>query len=400
MARKNTIGLGLFVVTALIATSATAQKKYGPGVSDTEILLGQTMPYSGPVSAIGTLGRAMEAYFDKVNSEGGINGRKIRLLSRDDAYSPPKTVEQTRRLVEQDGVLAIVGNVGTATNGAIQKYLNNNRVPQLFISSGAAPDPVNAPWTMGWLPTYASEARIYARYILDNHPTAKIAILFQQDDYGRDFLKAFLEALGSRADAMVVSKIPYQVTEPTIDSQLVNLRSSGADVLFSISTQKFTSQAIRKIHELKWDALVMVPSVSSSIAAVFGPAGLDNAKGVVSALLQKDPVDPAWNDDDGKRDWVSWMEKFYPKGDRADRGNVAGYTVAQLVVEVLTRCGDDLSRENVMQQAKNLRDLQLPMVLAGITADTSPTDYQPFKKLRLHRFDGNSWVPLGAPVGE
>ena len=400
MVRETIIGLTICAITSFIGTGAVAEKKYGPGVSDTEILLGQTMPYSGPVSAVGTFGKAMDAYFAKVNSEGGVNGRKIRLLSRDDAYSPPKTVEQTRRLVEQDGVLAIVGNVGTATNGAIQKYLNSNQVPQLFISSGGQPDPINSPWTMGWLPTYASEARIYAKYILDNRPNAKIAILFQQDDYGRDFLKAFVEALGIRADKMVVSKLPYQVTDPTIESQLVSFRSSGADVFFSISTHKFTSQAIRKIHELNWDPLVIVPSVSSSIEAVFKPAGLDNARGIVSGLLQKDPTDPAWDNDQGKKDWVSWMESYYPSGDRADRGNVAGYTIAQLVVEVVKSCGDDLTRENVMKKATNLRDVKFPMVLPGITATTGPSDYQPFKKLQLHRFDGKSWNSLGAPTGD
>lgn len=397
---RKTIWFGLFAVAVIISGPATAQKKYGPGASDGEILLGQTMPYSGAVSAVGTLGKAMDAYLQKINSEGGINGRKIKLLSRDDAYSPPKTVEQTRRLVEQDEVLAIVGNVGTATNGAIQKYLNSKHVPQLFVSTGAEAQPANFPWTMGWLPPYTAEARIYARYVLENYPTAKIAILFQQDDYGKDFLKAFLEGLGSRANEMVVSKLSYQVTDPTIDSQLITLHGSGANVVFSISTHKFSSQAIRKIRELKWDPLLIVPNVSSSIAAVFRPAGLDNAKGVVSALLQKDPVDPKWDDDSGKQEWNSWMEKFYPGGDRADRGNVAGYTVAQLVVEVLRLCGDDLSRENVMAQAKNLRDVRLPMVLPGIVATTGADDYQPFKKLQLHRFDGNSWIPLGPPVGD
>jgi len=398
LVQKWIVGLVVCAVTALFATLAIADKKYGPGASDTEILLGQTMPYSGPVSAAGVIGKAMDAYFAKINSEGGVNGRKIRLLSRDDAYSPPKTVEQTRRLVEQDAVLAIVGNVGTATNGAIQKYLNNNHVPQLFISSGFQPDPTKSPWTMGWLPTYASEARIYANYILNNRPNAKIAILFQQDDFGRDSLKAFVDALGARADTMIVSKLSYHVTEPTVESQLVSLRSSGADVFFSISTHKFTSQAIRKVHELGWDPLMLIPSVSSSIEAVLKPAGLANATGTIAALLQKDPVDPAWDSDQGKRDWLSWMEKYYPNGDRADRGNVAGYTIAQLVVEVLKLCGDDLTRENVMKQAASLRGVQFPMILPGITANTDSTDYQPFKKLQLHRFDGRSWKPLSPPA--
>jgi branched-chain amino acid transport system substrate-binding protein len=379
-------------VSVIVVAHPTASAGAG------DIVLGQTMPYSGPVSAVGTLGKAMQAYFEKVNADGGVNGRKITLLSRDDAYSPPKTVEQTRRLIEQDEVLAIVGTVGSATNASVQKYLNQKKVPQLFVASGADPNPKEFPWTMGWLPSYAREGAIYGKFILAQHPDARIAILFQQDDYGREFLKGFTEALGSKADAMIAGKLAYQTSDPTIESQVITLRNSGANIFFSISTHRFTSQAIRKARELNWNATIIIPSVSASIEAVLKPAGLNNSNGVISGLLQKDPADPAWADDPAMKDWRSWMDKYYPAGDKADRGNVAGYTVAQLVIEVLKNCGSEITRENIMKQAADLHNLQLPMVLPGITASTTSDDYQPFGKVQLHRFDGRSWLPIAPPA--
>jgi len=385
---------------ALFAFPAAAQKHYGPGVTDTEITLGQTMPYSGPASAYGTIGKAEAAYFDMINAQGGVNGRKIKLISLDDGYSPPKTVEQTRRLVEQDNVLAVFGSLGTATNTAIQKYLNERKVPQVFLATGATKwgDPKRFPWTIGWQPPYQTEGHIYARYLLEHMPNARVAILYQNDDYGKDYVKGLTDGLGDKAKTMIVKEMSYEVSDPTDEPQVVALQSSGADVFFNVSTPKFAAQAIRKAHAIGWMPVQLLNSVSTSIAAVLKPAGLEASKGLISVQYAKAPTDPAWRDDPGYKDWLAWMDKYYPSGDKADGLNVGGYNAAQTMVQVLRQCGDDLSRENVMKQVANLHHLALPMLLPGITVDTSPTDWYPVKQEQLARFDGTTWVRFGEVV--
>jgi branched-chain amino acid transport system substrate-binding protein len=384
-------------VGVLLVSPAVAQQQYGPGVTDTEITLGQTMPYSGPASAYGTIGKAEAAYIDMINAQGGINGRKIKLISLDDGYSPPKTVEQTRRLVEEDHVLADFGSLGTATNTAIQKYLNEKKVPQLFIATGATKwgDPTHFPWTIGWAPTYQTEGRIYAQYLLGHMPNAKVAILYQDDDYGKDYVKGLVDGLGDKAKTMIVKEVSYEVTDPTDESQVIALQSSGADVFFNVSTPKFAAQAIRKAHAIGWTPLQLLNSVSSSVAAVLTPAGLEASKGLVTVRYFKDPTDPAWRNDPGYKDWLAWMNKYYPSGDKSDVLNVTGYSSAATMVQVLKQCGHDLTRENVMQQVANLHHLALPMLLPGITVDTSPTDWYPVKQEQLARFDGTTWVRFG-----
>src|SRR5579883_1446617 len=384
----------------LLAVSAVAAKQVHSeesGISASEIKIGQTMPYSGPLSAYSTLGKAMAAYFAKVNAEGGVNGRKIDLISLDDGYSPPKTVEQTRRLVERDQVLIIFGTLGTAPNAAIRKYLNGRKVPQLFVTSGASEDsnPARHPWTMAWLPSYALEGRIYGKYIQRERPAARIGVLYQNDDFGRDYLEGFTGGLGPSASKLIVDKLAYEVTDPTVTSQLIALQGRGVDTLFAIATPKFAAQAIRAVRELHWDPLLVVPTVSTSVVGVLKPAGFDNAKGVISATFLKDPTDSAWENDAGYRDFHAWMEKYFPDGDPANRSNVSGYTAAQMLVEVLRRCGDDLTRANVMKQATSLRDIALPMLLPGITVNTDPDHYTPIRQMQLERFDGKSWVRFG-----
>jgi branched-chain amino acid transport system substrate-binding protein len=335
---------------ALLVFPAAAQKQYGPGVTDTEITLGQTMPYSGSLSAYGSLGRAEAAYFDMINAQGGVNGRKIKLISLDDGYSPPKTVEQTRRLVEEDHVLAIFSTVGTPTNTATRKYLNEKKVPQIFLSTGATKwgDPKHFPWTIGWIPTYQTEGHIYAQYLLEHMPDAKVAILYQDDDYGKDYLKGFTDGLGDKAKTMIVKAVSYEATDPTDESQVVTLQSSGADVFFNVSSAKFAAQAIRKAHAIGWTPLQLLNSVSTSVAAVLKPAGLEASKGIITVRYIKDPTDSAWRDDPGYEDWLAWMNKYYPSGDKDDSLNVGGYSLAQTMVQVLKQCGDDLTRANVM----------------------------------------------------
>jgi branched-chain amino acid transport system substrate-binding protein len=385
---------------ALFAFPATAQKQYGPGVTNTEITLGQTMPYSGPASAYGTIGKAEAAYFDMINAQGGVNGRKIKVISLDDGYSPPKTVEQTRRLVEEDHVLAIFGSLGTPTNTAIHKYLNERKVPQIFISTGATKwgDPKHFPWTIGWQPTYQTEGHIYAQYLWEHMPNAKVAILYQDDDYGKDYLKGFTDGLGDKAKTMIVKEVSYEVTDPTDESQVVALQSSGADVFFNVSTPKFAAQAIRKAHAIGWAPVQLLNSVSTSISAVLKPAGLDASKGIITVRYIKDATDPTWRDDPSYKDWLAWMNKYYPSGDKDDAYNVNAYSVAQTMVQVLRQCGDDLTRENVMKQVANLHHLALPMLLPGITVDTSPTDWYPVKQEQLAKFDGTTWVRFGEVV--
>ncbi len=397
--RTKTLGAAA-LCGLLLALPAMAQKKYGPGVTDTEIKIGQTMPYSGPASAYGTIGKAEAAYFKMINAQGGINGRKINLISLDDAYSPPKTVEQTRRLVEQEGVLIDFSPLGTPTNTAIQKYLNTKKVPQLFVATGATKwgNPKENPWTMGWQPAYQVEGRIYAKYILEHMPDAKIAILYQNDDYGKDYVKGMKDGLGAKAATMIVKEASYETTDPTVDSQIVTLQASGANVFFNVTTPKFAAQAIRKAHELGWKPTHFLNSVSNSVGAVLTPAGLDASTGLITVEYLKDPTDPKWQNDPGLKQWVAWMDKYYPDGDKKDAFNVFGYSEAETMVQVLKQCGNDLTRENVMKQAASLHKLALPMLLPGITVNTSATDWYPVKQEQLAKFNGKTWELFGEVV--
>ena len=381
---------------------AYAQKKYGPGASDTEIKIGNTMPYSGPASAYGTVGRAMAAYFRTVNEQGGINGRRINFITLDDGYSPPRTVEQTRKLVEEEQVLLLAGDLGTPTNTAIHKYVNAKKVPHIFLNTGATKwgDPKSFPWTMGFNLNYQSEAGIYARYLLDTKPNAKVAILYQNDDYGKDYVKGFKEGLGDKAGSMIIAEASYEVTDPTIDSQIVTLKASGADTFFDVTTPKFAAQAIRKAHDIGWKPLHLLNYVSSSVGAVLTPAGLDKSVGLITAGYLKDPVDPQWKDDPGMKEYLAWLKKYYPEGDPKDGLNISGYMVAQAVVMVLRQCGDDLTRDNVMRQAANIKDVQGSLMLPGIKWNTSPTDYFLIEAGQLARFDGKEWVLFGKVIGK
>ena len=385
-----TVGLA-----AAVASPAAAQKKYDPGASDREIKIGNTAPYSGPVSVYGEIGKTFAAYFNKINAEGGINGRRITFISYDDAFSPPRTVEQTRKLVENDEVLFIFGALGTATNTAIQRYMNARKVPQLFVGGGATKwnDPQHFPWTMGFVPSYQSEARIYADYLLKNHPQGKVGILYQNDDYGKDYLKGLKDGLSGRMQ--IVAEVPYETTDPTVDSQIINIKASGADIFFNIALSKFATQAIRKVAELGWKPVHLLSSVSTSVGAVLKPAGLDNAKGVLSAQNFKDPTDPAWRDDAGYKEWSAFMDKHYPDSDKTSINTVLGLVEAQALVQVLKQCGDDLTRENVMKQAANLKNLELGMLLPGITVNTGANDFAPVKQMQMQRFNGESWELFG-----
>ncbi|HYM32110.1 MAG TPA: ABC transporter substrate-binding protein [Candidatus Cybelea sp.] len=397
--RLGPIMLGL--AACLGSGQALAAKAYDPGVTDREIKLGQTMPYSGPLSAYGTIGKATAAYFAKINADGGVNGRKITLVSLDDSYSPPKTVEQTRKLVEDEGVFLLFESLGTPTNVAVQKYLNAAKVPQLFLQSGANRwnDPKTYPWSIPGLPGYGAEARIYAKYVLANKPAAKIAVLYQNDDFGKDFLKGFRDGLGAEADRMIVASQTYETTDPSVDSQIIALAGSGADTFFSMSLQRQTSQGIRKASEVNWHPLHFIPLVSNSLRTVLTPAGVERAAGIVSTSIYKDPSDPKWQSDAEYQAWLDWMKRYYPEGSTVESLNVAAYTEAALMVEVLRRCGDELTRENAIRQATSLRDLKLPMLLPGISVTVTPDDYSPFRNFQMIRFDGSQWVPLGAPVG-
>jgi branched-chain amino acid transport system substrate-binding protein len=388
-----TIALGL----ALGTMPATAQKKYDTGASDTEIKIGNINPYSGPASAYGLIGKTIAAYFNKVNAEGGINGRKINFISYDDAYSPPKAVEQARKLVESDEVLLIFQSLGTPSNSAIQKYMNAKKVPHLFVATGATKwgDPKNFPWTMGWQPPYQSEARIYAKYLLEKFPNAKIGILYQNDDYGKDYVKGLKDGLGAKAATMIVSEQPYETSDPTVDSQIVNLKASGADVFFNVTTPKFAAQAIKKAAEIDWKPLHLLNNVSQSVGGVLKPAGLDNSKGILSSYYLKDATDPAWKDDAGYKDWLAFMGKYFPDGDKTSSFTVYGYTVAQTLVQVLKQCGDNLTRENVMKQAASLKNLELGMLLPGIKINTSASDFYPIKQMQMQRFTGERWESIG-----
>ena len=382
---------------ALAALPARAAKQYGPGVTDTEIKIGNTCFYSGPASSYGTIGKAETAYFKMLNDQGGVNGRKIIFLSYDDAYSPPKTVEQTRKLVEQDGVLLMLNPLGTPTNTAIQHYLNQKKVPQLFAATGATKwdDPKHFPWTMGWQPNYQMEGRAYAAYILEHKPDGKVGVLYQNDDFGKDYLKGVRDGLGDKAKSTIIVEASYETTDPTIDSQIIGMKAAGVDVLVNTAIPKFAAQAIRKAVELEWKPLHILSGIGNSVAATLKPAGLQNAKDIVSDFFLKDPTDPQWKDDQGYKDWVAFMDKYYPEGDKSDVGNVVGPAFAQTFVQVLKQCGDDLTRANIMKEAANLHGFRVPMLLPGITINTSPTDFAPIKQIQMARFDGERWQLFG-----
>ena len=388
---------GLMIATA--TGSAVAQKKYDTGASDTEIKIGNIIPYSGPASAYGSVGKAMAGYFKKINDEGGINGRKVNFISYDDAYSPPKAVEQTRKLVEGDEVLAVFGALGTPSNTAIQKYLNAKKVPQLFLATGATKwnDPKNFPWTMGWLPSYQSEGRIYAKYLLQEKPDAKIAVLYQNDDFGKDYLKGLQDGLGAKK-SMIVMEDSYELSEPSIDTHIVKLKATGADVLVIFTTPKFGAQTIKKVGELGWRPMQIIANVSASTANVMKPAGLEFSQGVISATYAKDSTDPQWNDDPGMKDYKAFLAKYVPEVNVADSSAVTGYNMAQTMAAVLKQCGDDLTRANVMKQAASIKDLEQGGLLPGIKINTSATDFSPIEQLRLMRFKGERWELFGGVI--
>jgi branched-chain amino acid transport system substrate-binding protein len=393
------LGAAAAALALLAATSqpSFAQKKYDPGASDTEIKIGNIMPYSGPASAYGVIGKTEEAYFKKINAEGGINGRKINFISYDDAYSPPKTVEQARKLVESDEVLLVFNPLGTPPNSAIQKYLNTKKVPQLLVATGATKwnDPKNFPWTMGWQPNYQSESQIYAKYILKNKPNAKIAVLYQNDDYGKDYVKGLKDGLGAKAASMIVVEESYEVSQPTIDSSIVKFKAADADVFFNVTTPKFAAQAIKKMAEVGWKPMHFLNNVSASVGTVMKPAGFENSQGIISSNYMKDPTDAQWKNDPGMKAWNEFLDKYYPEANRADGGVVYGYNVAQALVQILKQCGDNLTRENVMKQAASLKDFVPGGVLPGVKANTSSTDFAPISQLQLMRFKGETWELFG-----
>jgi ABC-type branched-subunit amino acid transport system substrate-binding protein len=392
------LATGAALAMALSASSAYAQKKYDTGASDTEIKIGQTVPFSGPASAYASIGKTQAAYFKMINDQGGINGRKINLIQYDDAYSPPKTVEQVRKLVESDEVLLTFQIIGTPSNAAVQKYLNAKKIPQLFAATGASKftDPKNFPWTMGFNPNYFVEGRIYGQYILKEYPNAKVGILYQNDDLGKDYLNGIKAGLGDKAASMIVAEASYEVSDPTIDSQILKLKAAGADLLFSASTPKFAAQAIKKNFELGWHPVHIVDINATSVGAVMQPAGLEASKGVISVNYGKDPLDPTWKDDPGLKKYFEFMAKYYPDGDKNSNFNTYGYSTAQLMVQVLQQCGDDLTRANVMKQAASLKDVVGDLALPGMKINTSPTDYRVNKQLQMTRFNGERWELFGA----
>ncbi len=402
MTMKRALMAGLSAAGLILAGGlAFAAGQYGPGASDTEIKIGNTMPYSGPASSYGVVGKSEAAYFAMINDKGGINGRKIKFISRDDSYSPPKTVEAVRKLVEEDQVLLLFSTLGTPPNTAIWNYLNDNKVPQLFVASGADKwnDPKHHPWTMGWLPTYQTEGRIYGRYILKNLPNAKIAVLYQNDDFGKDYLIGLRDGLGDdKAGKMIVATQTYETTDPTVDSQIVALQASGADVLMTVAIPKFAAQAIRKVYDIGWKPTHFLCSVSNSVGATLRPAGLEKSVGIISAAYEKDPTDPQWQDTPEYKNWLAWMKTYNTAGNVADGLTVSAYSFAQTMVAVLKASGDNLTRENVMRQAASMHDLKLPMLLPGITLSTSANDFAPIKQMQLEKFDGATWKLFGAVI--
>jgi ABC-type branched-subunit amino acid transport system substrate-binding protein len=396
--RRHSLIAGTIVLAfGLSAHPALAQKQYGPGASDTEIKLGQTMPYSGPASAYGTIGKLHQAYFKMLNEQGGVNGRKINLISLDDGYSPPRTVEQVRKLVEQDEVLALFQTLGTPSNTAIHKYVNAKKVPHLLLATGATKwaDPEHYPWTIGFNLSYQSEGQIYAKYLLKNKPNAKIAILYQNDDYGKDVLKGVKDGLGAAASKMIVAEATYEVTDPTVDSQILTLQGSKADTFINITTPKFGAQAVRKAFDSGWKPLHIINNVSASVGSVLTPAGLDKSVGLLTVQYYKDPNDPQWKDDPAMKDWRAFMAKYYPEGDTKDASNLYAYITAQVMVQILKQCGDNLTRENVMKQATNIKDMKLPLLLPGMSMTTSPTDYFLIQQAQLAKFTGTQWEGFG-----
>jgi branched-chain amino acid transport system substrate-binding protein len=381
----------------LAAGLAYAQKKYDPGVTDAEILIGQTNPYSGPLSSYSTQGRVQAAFYNMINEQGGVNGRKIKLISLDDGYQPPKTVEQTRKLVEDDQVVAIVGSMGTPTNTAIVKYMNAKKVPHILLASGASKwgNPKDNPWTMGWYPTYFTEGVIYGKYILKNIKDAKIGILMQNDDYGKDFVNGLKQGLGADVGKLIVKEVTYEVTDPTVDSQIVTLKGSGANVFFSATTNKVAAQAIRKAFDIDWHPTQFLVNNASSIATVLTPAGLDKSIGIISTAYLKDPADPQFASDDGIKWYREFMKKYYVDGDINDPQNQIGISIGQTAVQIFKQCGDDLTRENIVKQAANLKNLGLPLLLPGITLNTAPDQFYPITQQQLIKFDGKSWVRFG-----
>ncbi|KRR23395.1 ABC transporter substrate-binding protein [Bradyrhizobium retamae] len=388
---------GTALALALSVSTASAQKKYDTGATDTEIKIGQTNPFSGPASSYATIGKTQAAYIKMINDQGGVNGRKINLIQYDDAYSPPKAVEQVRKLVESDEVLLTFQVLGTPSNAAVQKYLNSKKVPQLFAATGASKftDPKNFPWTMGFNPNYFVEGRIYGQYILKEHPNAKIGILYQNDDLGKDYLNGIKAGLGDKAAKMVVAEASYEVSDPTIDSQILKIKDAGADLFFSATTPKQAAQAIKKIAELNWKPVHILDINATSVGAVMKPAGLEASKGVISVNYGKDPLDPTWKDDPGMKKYFEFMAKYYPEGDKDSSFNSYGYMTTQLLIHVLKACGDNLTRENVLKQATNLKNVQLDLLLPGISVNTTPTDYRVNKQLQMMKFNGERWEMFG-----
>ena len=400
--RRTALKLALVgLAIAALGAPAHAQKKYDPGATDNEIKIGHINPYSGPASSYGAIGKAIGAYFDKINAEGGINGRKIKFLTLDDGYNPAKTVEQVRKLVEEEEVLLVFQPLGTPPNSAIHKYMNQKKVPQLFVATGATKwgDPKSFPWTMGWQPSYQSEGKIFASHLLETKPNAKIGILMQNDDYGKDYVKGFKDGLGARAKTMIVSEVTYEVTDPTIDSQMVSLKASGADTFFNVTTPKFAAQAIKKAAEIGWKPLHYLNSVSNSAGSVMVPAGAENGVGIISTLYLKDPTDPQWHDTPEYKEWLAWMKQYNPQGNTQENFNVYGYTVAQSLVQVLKQAGNNLTRANVMKQAASL-DLASPMLLPGIRVKTGPNDFFPLEQEQAVRWNGKSWELFGKVYGK
>jgi branched-chain amino acid transport system substrate-binding protein len=391
---KSVAFAGLLAVS--LASAATAQKKYDPGATDTEIKVGNIMPYSGPASAYATIGKTEDAYFKKINAEGGINGRKINFISYDDGYSPPKAVEQARKLVEADEVLLVFNPLGTPSNSAIQKYMNTKKVPQIFVSSGAAKwnDPKNFPWTIGWQPSYQVEARIYAAYILKSYPGKTIGVLYQNDDFGKDYVIGLREGLGDQANKLIVVEASYETTSPTVDSQVVQIKGANPDIFLNVSTPKFAAQAIKKIAELAWHPVQFLTNVSVSVGSVMAPAGYEASQDILSAAYLKDPKDPQWKDDPAMNEWRAFMTKWYPEGDQADVATVFAYGIAKGLEQVLRQCKDDLTRENIMKQAANL-NFEIGIYLPGTRIKTSPTDFAPLEQLQMMRFKGESWELFG-----
>jgi branched-chain amino acid transport system substrate-binding protein len=401
-ANRGIVLASLVLGLSAAADPAAAQKKYDIGATDSEIRIGNIMPYSGPLSAYALIGRTQTAFFNKINAEGGINGRKITFISYDDGFSPPKTVEQARKLVESDEVLLIFQSLGTPTNNAIRPYMNLKKVPQLFVATGATQfgDLKNFHWTMGWQPTYQTEGRIYAKYILQNLPQGKIGVLYQNDDSGRDYLKGLHDGLGEEATKrMIVAELPYEPTDPTVDRQIVTLKTMGADIFFNEASPKFAAQAIKRAAEIGWKPVQFLASISNSVGSVLKPAGLEASTGILSTNYLKDATDPTWKDDPALKEWVAFMDKYFPEGDKSSTFSVYGYLTAQTMVQVLKQCGDELTRENVMKQAANLKDLELGMLLPGIKINTSPTDYFPVEQMQMSRFNGDHGELFGSVIG-